>query len=214
MGKQLDLTGMKFGRLTCEKVVGRSKFRQKLWLCRCNCGNETIVLSDNLRRNNTQSCGCLQKERAKESHTIHSERKTKLYSIWSEMKKRCFNKNSKAYKNYGGKGIKVCEEWLNYPKFCKWAKANGYLEGLSIERMNIEKDYEPGNCKWIELSEQAKNTSRNVFITFNNKTMILADWARELNIGQATLRFRLNKGWSIEKTLTTPAREMKKCKLN
>jgi hypothetical protein len=212
MNRSPDLTGERFGRLTCIKIARKSKNRHILWLCKCDCGNEVTVFASNLKRGNTISCGCYHKERDSESHIIHSQSKTRLYSIWIGMKKRCFNRNTKAYEYYGGRGIKVCEDWLDFTKFHDWAKNNGYNDGLSLERINVEKDYEPENCKWIPFEEQAKNTRRNVFLSFNNKRMTISDWAKEMKMSTSILRFRLKHGWTVEKSLTTPVREMKKCK--
>lgn len=155
-----DLTGMTFGRLTVNSFFGVAKNRAALWLCKCSCGNEKIVRAADLKRGKTQSCGCLQKERLAENrpkdyHKInvrHGETHTRLYNIYANMKQRCYNPNTPCYRWYGGKGITICDEWLNsYECFRDWATSNGYDESLSIDRIDPNKNYEPSNCRWIPL---------------------------------------------------------------
>ena len=119
------------------------------------------------------------------------------------MKQRCYNPNNTAYKHYGGRGIKVCIEWHNFENFQKWAIDNNYTENLTIERIDVNGNYEPKNCKWISLSEQNSNKRTNHFITFNNETNCLGKWAKKLNISSSTLAYRIKK-WGIEKAFTTP----------
>lgn len=160
MSRRIDITGKRFGRLTVLKIVGCNKWREAMWLCRCDCGNEISVASNNLRRSHTQSCGCLQREATTKSNTTHGKRKTKLYSVWNTMKARCFNCNSKSYKDYGGRGIKVCDEWKNnfqafynyvskLPHFCE--------EGYTLDRINNDGNYEPNNVRWATRKEQVHN---------------------------------------------------------
>ena len=127
------------------------------------------------------------------------------------MKQRCQNKNNPKYKNYGAKGICVCEEWKNnFQAFKQWAKENGYEKDLTIERKNINKDYCPENCTWISLKEQSKNRSNNHQITYNGKTMILQDWANEVGISSTTIRKRLKSGWTVKDALFTPVEKKHK----
>ena len=140
-----------------------------------------------------------------DSYDKNKNNHKRLYDIWISMKQRCQNKNNPKYKNYGAKGICVCEEWKNnFQAFKQWAKENGYEKDLTIERKNINKDYCPENCTWISLKEQSKNRSNNHQITYNGKTMILQDWANEVGISSATIRKRLKSGWTIEDALFTP----------
>lgn len=130
----------------------------------------------------------------------------RLYSIWKGMNKRCNNPNCKDYRWYGGKGIKVCEEWRDYLKFREWALEHGYIIGLTIDRIENDKGYEPSNCQWLTQSENAKKMQRNrkgkVILTHNGETHKLADWARLLHINESTLTYRLRRGWSVERALT------------
>ena len=130
----------------------------------------------------------------------------RLYWIWQDMKKRCYNPNCKCFKWYGGKGVKVCEEWKDsYPNFKAWALSNGYAEGLTIDRVENDKDYSPSNCQWITQSENSKKMQEHhkgkTIITYNGETHKLSDWARLLGINQSTLLHRLRRGWSVERTL-------------
>ena len=211
MGKYIDLTGQRFGRLVCVKDVGRSKNRQALWLCMCDCGENTIVVSTNLTSGHTKSCKCLQADIVKKRSTTHGfsrdENGTpkRLYTAWLNMKSRCSNPANPAYKNYGGRGITICNKWSKYENFHKWAMSNGYKNNLTIERMNNNGNYEPDNCTWIPRTEQPKNTRATRFIDYFGKKKTIAEWGRILNMSRSLLYWRLKK-YSIEKALTTPIR--------
>lgn len=158
MNQLIDLTGERFGRW---KVLGRAEKSTKSgtrWLCRCKCGIEKDISGAALRHGGTKSCGCLSTELAAKRFTTHGGRRTKLYGVWCAMKRRCYNKNVSDYLRYGGRGIKVCVEWLEYEPFMLWAGANGYKEGLTLERLENDGDYSPGNCVWETRAKQARNT--------------------------------------------------------
>lgn len=163
-----DLTGQMFGRLTVVERAGHyvspnKKQTHALWRCVCDCGNTTLVRAGMLKNGQVQSCGCLQKDRVREANTKHNERWTPLYNIWRAMKERCNNPHSISYKWYGGKGIKVCDEWINdYNAFREWAKANGYSEGLSIDRINPDLGYCPENCRWLTRAENASIAAKEM----------------------------------------------------
>lgn len=162
MSKINNLTGKKFGRLKVIKYYGSNKNGRALWLCECECGNTKIILGNSLLNKATLSCGCYNNEIVKSVNVKHNMSSSKLYKVWQGMKTRCYNKNFIYYKNYGGRGIKICDEWLdNFNTFYKWAINNGYKEGLTIDRINNDGIYEPSNCRWITRAEQNRNQRKN-----------------------------------------------------
>lgn len=203
MYKFRDLTGMKFGKLTVISLNSRRKYHH-YWNCICECGNECIIAGSNLVGGKTKSCGCHRKENPAILFSTHKQTNTKLYYIWINMKSRCYKKYNTDYHNYGLRGIKVCEEWQKFEPFYEWAMSNGYKEGLSIERIDVNKDYYPENCKWITMSEQAKNKRNTSYLTYNGITKRLVEWAKEFNIHPSNLRTRIICGWDIERALTVP----------
>ena len=133
----------------------------------------------------------------------HGKRHTRIYNIWRSMRQRCNNPNANRYYRYGGRGIKVCEEWENsFTAFYEWAVAHGYADNLTIERKNPNGDYEPSNCCWETYKKQANNKQNSRYITYNGKTYTLAEWADLTGIKKATIWARLKKGWDIESALT------------
>lgn len=212
MGKRIDLTGQRFGRLVVVRYAGRSRGKKNLWLCKCDCGNEKIVSVDKLHSGNTKSCGCLQREVHRRCRMTHGKSDTKLYLVWREMITRTENQNAERYGIYGGRGISICGEWRNdFQSFYDWAIQNGYKEGLTIDRIDVNGNYEPDNCHWITPYEQSRNLRKNVRITYSGKTMILKDWAKEIGIDYHTLWHRIRKsGWSVKEALETPVRERRR----
>lgn len=212
MGNFIDLTNQTFCRLT---VVERApnKGKKTMWKCVCSCPNgektECIVSREHLRSGHTKSCGCLRDEVVTLRNLKHGKYHSRLHGIWSNMKRRCYNPNDQDYKDYGLRGITVCDEWKNnFQAFYDWAMANGYDENApsreyTIERIDVNGDYSPSNCSFATDKEQANNRRNNHFITYNGKTKTLSQWEDELGIKQSTLRCRINKyNWSIERALT------------
>lgn len=156
--KAIDLTGQRFGRLTIIERAGGLSGKSAKWLCRCDCGNEKVTTRQKLIRGDVQSCGCLQREYMQNGNVIHGGYKTRLYSIWHHMKYRCNNPNAPKYPLYGGRGITVCDEWINsFPAFRDWALDNGYDDNLTLDRIDNNKGYNPNNCRWATSSDQNRN---------------------------------------------------------
>lgn len=198
MGKFQDLTGQRFGKLVASKYLGESK-----WLCKCDCGNEKIVCAYSLKTENTKSCGCYNTEIATLSNTTHGKSHTRLYNVWLGIKNRCYKQSNKCYKNYGGRGIIMCDEWKNdFQKFYDWAIKNGYNQfekygNCTIDRINVNGNYEPNNCRWIDNKTQCRNKRTNNIIEYNGIKYVAIEFAEKFNINYSTLITRLNRKQNI-----------------
>lgn len=212
----LDLIGQRFSRLTVVEFHHKEqRFNSKgikdgfkyYYKCVCDCGNECIVDRNSLRFHRTCSCGCLRSDLSVERKATHNKSKTKLYRVWNAIKNRCYNPNQKSYKDYGAKGIVICDDWSHdFQSFFDWAMQSGYKEGLTIERSDVNGNYEPSNCRWIPFVEQARNKTNNVLITYRGETRCLSEWARIVGIYRKTLKNRLDSGWSVEKAFNQPVK--------
>lgn len=201
----LDLLNQRYGKLTVIEFI-RKEGRYVYWKCKCDCGNYKIVKGEDLRRKHTLSCGCLKHKSP--PNTTHNMSKTRLYIIWQDMKKRCSNPNLYEYKNYGGRGITVCHEWKSsFIDFRDWALENGYRDDLTIDRIDVNGNYEPDNCRWITKKEQNYNRRNNRIFEYNGKRQTVTQWAEEYSISLSKIYYRLKLGWSFEKIITTLARE-------
>lgn len=180
MGCFQDLTGNKYGRLIVIERDGR-KNKRTTWRCKCECGNEKVIAGADLKSGRVHSCGCLKKELMAAKQTTHGMCRTRLHAIWGNMKARCYNDNNKEYHRYGGRGIKVCEEWCNdFIKFNEWAISNGYREGLQIDRIDNDGNYEPSNCRWVTKKENGNNTSKSIRIQDGNMWVTVEEYARKI----------------------------------
>lgn len=191
-----DLKGRRFGRLLvidrADDYVSPAGIRMVKWKCLCDCGKNVEVIARNLISGESQSCGCrfsdLKKQNAKWQGTSYEP----LYGVWRAMINRCNNPRNKSYCNYGKRGIKVCQEWNgDYLKFRAWAIENGYQKGLSIDRIDVNGNYEPSNCRWTSTDVQSINKRSTDYITYKGETRSLIEWARILGIKYKTLRGRL-----------------------
>lgn len=202
--KTEDITGMKFGRLTAIKFDHKEEDCRYCWLFKCDCGGEIIARKSDVMRGAVKFC----KKCKYESVTKHGQNGTRLYAVWNSMKQRCLNKNHKNYKDYGGRGITICDEWKNdFTKFYDWAMNSGYninakYMQCTLDRINVNGNYEPINCRWITMKEQGENTRTAHLINYKGECHCLSEWARILNIGRKNLEYKLKKGLTLEEIET------------
>ena len=212
MPKFKDLSGMKFSRwnVICrvEDKVSKGGTHYTQYRCVCDCGVTRDVIATSLTSGRSKSCGCLGRETSRlvcgNNFRIHGETKTRLYQIYAGMKKRCLSQNAYNFTNYGGRGISICEQWLNsWEAFREWAYSNGYSDELSIDRIDVNGDYTPDNCRWVGRVAQANNRRSSRYITYNNETHTLAEWANILDIPYKRLHKWINKGKTLEEITAT-----------
>lgn len=211
MGKFIDLTGMEFGKLTVieeaePRRIGKKGVLKKYWRCQCECGNVKEICGDTLRTGKAHSCGCVGVQKFVERSTKHgfASERPRLYRIWEHMKDRCYNENAKVYKHYGGRGITICDEWHDFKNFYDWAMTHGYNDDLTIDRINVNGNYEPGNCRWVDWNVQANNTRRNVIVEIKTEKHTLKQWCDILNMPYGTVSSRRSAGWDNVDALLTP----------
>lgn len=208
MPNLIDLTGNVYGRLTVISFSHKLE-RDILWNCRCECGKETKVRSGNLKNGHTKSCGCLGLKAAQTHGECANGNLTKEYRAFRHMIERCYKPKTKQYHNYGGRGIKVCDRWLNsYSDFLNDV-GRAPTQTHSIDRKNNDGNYEPGNCRWATRQEQSNNTTINKMLLYKGETKSLTNWCREFRIKDSTVRCRLKRGWSVEDALTIIAVPMR-----
>lgn len=192
---RIDLTGQRFGRLLVVGYSHTNASKKAVWLCRCDCGNEKLVAGCHLKSGHTVSCGCYKRELDTERPKVHGLKGTRLYRIWSNMKSRCYIESVPCYKDYGGRGIKVCAEWLDdFKSFYDWAMVNGYNDDLSIDRIDNDGNYEPGNCRWVTQAVQSNNRRGVIIVSHNGETHSLKRWAEITGINYSTLMSRYKAG--------------------
>lgn len=199
-----DETGKRYGRLVAKSKVERPG-KGLFWNCVCDCGREVVVWGANLRSGNSKSCGCLGRENLRASKTSHGKAHTREYHVWLTMKSRCLNPNNQKYADYGGRGIKVCDRWLDFDAFYD-DMGDRPSDAHSIDRIDNDGDYCPENCRWATTSQQQRNKRSSCVLAWNGKEQTAVEWAAELGISQAVIASRLYRGWSVERTLTTPVK--------
>lgn len=221
----VDMTGWKM----CEHGVPNSKIvvigraedkvykngrRVIRWKCSCSCGSDKTIFSTtrDLTSGHTKSCGCLHSEELRKRSVTHGETNSRLYHIWSAIKARCLNQNNEKYRNYGGRGITICVEWeQSYEAFRDWSLNNGYDGNLSIDRIDVNGNYEPDNCRWVDNFIQANNRTDNFVIEYNGEVHTVHEWAVITGISAANIRNRIKKlGWTVEEALTTQLKHKEK----
>jgi len=200
--------GQRFGRWT---VIGEpfTEFRKDpAVLCRCTCGTERVVVIYSLRSGNSKSCGCYKDEMTSKRRKKHGYAGTRIYKAWRDMMLRCYKENHKSFHNYGGRGIKVCPEWHTFLDFKEWSFSHGYGNGLSIDRINNDGDYEPRNCRWTDWGTQCRNTRRSRLITALGETKSVIEWSEDprCSLSKNGLLYRLNQGMKPEVAITMPSR--------
>lgn len=213
MSSLIDLTGKRFGRLT---VVGRaadyikpSGKRCAMWHCVCDCGKEKDILGENLKKGATRSCGCFRSDENTRQNSTHHLSTSPLYAVWCAMKARCNNPNATYFKHYGGRGIKVCDSWMNsFESFRDWAMSSGYNENAgrgecTLDRIDNNGNYEPENCRWITSVAQANNRRSNRVFSYNGEEHNITEWAGIMGLNPKTLFNRIYSGWDFKRAITT-----------
>ena len=199
-GRQSNLEGQVFGRLTVVEDLGNVE-GYRAYRCTCSCGSETVVAAHRLlHEKGPRSCGCLQREAV----TKHGMEGTRVYKIWQGMKSRCYNRNHVSFKHYGGRGIAICERWLNDFAIFYADVGEPPSDRHTLDRRDANGNYEPGNCRWATWLEQVNNTRSNVLLTYDGETRTAAEWARITGLNAATIRQRKKRGWTDTQILTTP----------
>lgn len=200
----MGIAGEKFNKLTVLNKTNEKANKTYLWLCECECGNLTKVKKWNITSGNTRSCGCLKVESIKkvgQQNISHGMRYTKIYKIWESMKRRCNNEKAERYASYGGRGITYCEEWEKFDGFYEWVKESGYKEGLSIDRIDVDGNYEPSNCRWVTLEQQSFNKTNSRKVHYKDKELTIAELAKKTGKSYHLLYQRIVKlGWSVSES--------------
>lgn len=218
MQKQEIHIGDVFGRwkVVDDNYIIKNNHRQYLCRCSCEVHTERYVDEFNLRRGKSLSCGCLTKETTSIRMKKHGKsKKSKLYNVWVSMRRRCNCKTSAEYSSYGGRGILICKEWDDFEVFEKWSLENGYDETApkgvcTLDRIDVNGNYEPSNCRWISLSEQGNNRRNTIRLTYNGKTQTLLEWANELGMSHDNLYNRYYEGWDVDRLLQPNAEKVGK----
>jgi len=207
-----DYTGTVYGRLTVTRYSHTSSDHRHFWECNCACGKSKTISIRNLiaKRKPTRSCGCLQTESRKSNVLLikHGDAQrgkiSRLYEIWTNMKARCRAKRGISYRNYSSRGITVCKEWIQYSVFKEWAMLNGYNDNLTIERNDVNGNYEPDNCCFIPRKDQCLNARDTVYVNYRGNRVTLHSLLSESILPRGIIYGRLRLNWPIEKALHIP----------
>lgn len=198
--KKIDLVGQRFSKLVVLSEAGRTSDGKVTWLCQCDCGNTKIVSGRHLRRGSVKACGCMQFI-ANKRHGMHA---TKIYKTWNGMVSRCTNPRNSRWNDYGGRGIEVCDRWKSFEGF--YADMGDCPEGMSLDRVDVNGNYEPQNCRWATPKQQSRNRRDNRFVSWRGQTLTVAEWAEKMGMSKSVVLFRLKK-WGnsdLDKVFLTP----------
>lgn len=188
--KKQDLTGCRFGKLI---ALSKDQEHRRKWLCQCDCGNIISVLDYSLKSGHTQSCGCKKLKNNGLTRRITASN-DRLYNIWQSMRKRCYSPSNKDYKNYGQRGITICDSWKDsYIEFYRWSLDNGYCDNLSIDRIDTNGNYSPDNCRWVSMKVQQRNRRNNVYIFHDGQTLALSEWCEILHFNYIKAKEKCRK---------------------
>lgn len=207
----IKLDGQRFGKLVVEQSF--SKNHRGYSICRCDCGNRFVTRNDGLKSGETVSCGCYNRDRARrgDNRRTHGQAGKPLYKSWQNMKNRCYNKKVRQYKDYGGRGITVCDEWRDsFAAFESWAMSSGYKNGLTVDRIDNDGNYCPENCRWITKQEQQSNKRNNHTAQIDGVSRTLTEWAKIYGVRPSVVNWRVNNGWDIKQALETPVKHAKR----
>lgn len=213
MNNSAEWIGKKFERLTVISFEhAKPPYRGWLWVCECECGNIKTLIPNDIKQGKVRSCGCLHNEMSTERATKFkhlTKNNKRLYSIYNGVKKRCYNKAESRYKDYGARGIKMCEEWLvSFDNFVEWSLSNGYSNEMTLERVDVNGDYSPYNCKWITLEEQAFNKRDTKWVTYKGESIQLVKLCKRENVSYDTVHNRIySLGWSVERAIDEPSQQ-------
>lgn len=205
-----NLVGQRFGRWTVLERVHKSNSKKPFVKCICDCGTVKVVRTDSLKRGDSISCRCYLKEVNRNRIITHGLSRTRLYGVWKMMHERCENPKNDHFLNYGARGISVCKEWSDVSQFHKWAYENGYDDHLTIDRIDVNGNYEPSNCRFVTVKQQMRNTRVNHMLEYDGERKCLAEWAEIYNLDADTISARLKRGWDIERALTGPIRKTRR----
>lgn len=219
--RAVDLTGIKFGRLVALAWTGRRERNALVWKFQCDCGNVVERVGVEVTQGRCSSCGCWAKEEAARrfekyarparitAATIHGKSKTRTFYAWGGMKDRCSNPNNKDFAKYGGRGISVCQRWLDsFENFL--ADMGEKPDGMTLDRIEVNGNYEPSNCRWASPRTQVNNRRKTTMLTMNGVTKPLTEWADEVGLGPKTIMYRLKQGWDVKSALTEPLNTKRK----
>lgn len=197
-----DLTGKRFNKLTVIGRDGAYKSGNVRWLCKCDCGGFTHTTGYLLKSGKVMGCSCISSERMTKQNQKHGGFGTRLYEVWRQMHRRCYGKETKSYPLYGGRGITVCNEWKEFDQFRDWALASGYSDDLTIDRIDVNGNYCPENCRWATDKEQSNNKRNNHLVEYNGEKHTVSEWADKYGVDQRTLYARLNnRDWDLKAAL-------------